>query len=185
MAISSQLPALETVFSPQEIGVRVAEMGRAITLDYQDLLAPEEPLLVIGILNGAFIFLADLVRNLDLPVQIDFVRLSSYQNQTEASTHVVMLKNLEKEVKGRHVLVAEDIADYGLTLAWLLEHLRRKKPASLKLAVAVNKTARRRVEIPLDYIGFTVEDGFLVGYGLDYAEKYRQLPGIYVLKTPQ
>jgi hypoxanthine phosphoribosyltransferase len=175
-------PGLEPVISPEALAARVAEMGRRIADDYRDALPADEPLLVIGVLNGAFIFLADLVRAMDLPVEIDFVRLSSYQEETVSTTHVVMLKNLEKEVKGRHVLVVEDIADLGLTLAWLLEFLRKKEPESLRLAVAVNKTERRQVSLALDYVGFDLGEGFLVGYGLDYAHMYRHLPGIYKLR---
>jgi hypoxanthine phosphoribosyltransferase len=182
MTFSHLLSDLELVLTPQALAGRVKSLAEEITRDYSQVLAPQEPLLVIGILNGAFIFLADLVRQMPLPLEIDFVRLSSYQNQTESATHVVMLKSLEKEVKNRHVLVVEDVADCGLTLAWLLKHLQKKKPASLKLAVAVSKTERRRVDIPINYIGFH-EEGFLVGYGLDYAEKYRHLPGLYNLKS--
>ncbi|MDR0549049.1 MAG: hypoxanthine phosphoribosyltransferase [Deltaproteobacteria bacterium] len=174
---------LEPLVSPEAITARIAELGRQIAADYQKLLAPDEPLLAIGILNGAFIFLADLVRVLDLPLEIDFVRLSSYQDQNISSTHVVMLKNLEMEVRGRHVLVVEDIADLGLTLAWLLDFLKAKEPKSLKLAVAVDKTERRRVSLNLDYVGFSINEGFLVGYGLDHAHKYRHLPGIYKIKA--
>jgi hypoxanthine phosphoribosyltransferase len=128
--------------------------------------------------------MADLVRALgEMPVEVDFVRLSSYQDSDTSSSQVVMTKNLEKEIRGRHVLVVEDIADCGLTLAWLLDFLGRREPASVRVAVAVDKKARRKVPVPLDYVAFDVEDGFLVGYGLDFAEKYRQLPDIYELDT--
>jgi hypoxanthine phosphoribosyltransferase len=176
-------PGLEPVISAEAMAARVADLGRRIAADYRALLAPGESLLTIGILNGAFIFMADLVRTLDLPLEIDFVRLSSYQERTTSSSHVVMLKNLEIEVKGRHVLVVEDIADLGLTLGWLMEFLGRKEPSSLKLAVAINKMERRRVSLSIDYVGFDLKEGFLVGYGLDYAQMYRHLPGIYRLKV--
>ena len=128
--------------------------------------------------------MADLVRAMDgLPVEVDFVRLSSYQNGDISSAQVVMTKNLEKEIQGRHVLIVEDIADCGLTLAWLVDFLKKRRPASLKVAVAVDKRARRETPVTLDYVGLTLDDGFLVGYGLDYAERYRQLPDIHEVVT--
>lgn len=171
-------------YSEEAIASRVAELGRTIRADYEKLLAPGEQLLAVGVLNGAFIFMADLVRALgDLPVEVDFVRLSSYQDRDTSSAEVVMLKNIEKEIHGRHVLIVEDIADCGLTLLWLIDFLAKRNPASLKVAVAVDKQARRRNNINLDYVGFTLDDGFLVGYGLDYAEKHRTLGGIYEVDT--
>ncbi|MDR1873063.1 MAG: hypoxanthine phosphoribosyltransferase [Deltaproteobacteria bacterium] len=180
--MAQPLTGLEPVITAAELAQRVQSLGAAITQDYQSVLADDESLLVIGVLNGAFIFMADLLRAMDLPIEIDFVRLSSYQDQMVSASHVVMLKNLETEIKDRHVLVVEDIADLGLTLAWLLEFLRLKEPRSLKLAVAINKLERRRVNLALDYVGFDLEEGFLVGYGLDYAHKHRNLPGIYKLR---
>ncbi|MDR1608664.1 MAG: hypoxanthine phosphoribosyltransferase [Deltaproteobacteria bacterium] len=176
-------PGLAPLFSPKALADRVLQMGDQIAKDYGAVLEPRESLLVIGVLNGAFIFMADLVRAINLPLEIDFIRLSSYQDQTESSAHVVMLKSLEMEVKNRHVLVVEDIADYGLTLAWLLDFLRQKGPKSLKLAVAINKNERRKVNLAIDYVGFEVQEGFLVGYGLDYAQNYRHLPGVHKLKA--
>jgi len=176
--------AMRLVLTRDEIGGRVAGLGRRIRLDYEKVLAPGDALMAVGVLNGAFIFMADLLRALEgLPVEVDFVRLSSYQNSDSSSAQVVMTKNLEKEIRDRHVLVVEDIADCGLTLAWLLDFLGQRRPASLKVAVAVNKKARREVPVTLDYVAMEVEDGFLVGYGLDYAEKYRQLPDIHELDT--
>ncbi|MDR2947236.1 MAG: hypoxanthine phosphoribosyltransferase [Candidatus Adiutrix sp.] len=173
------------VYTPEQITARVAELGAAIRRDYAPLLAEGEQLLAVGVLNGAFIFMADLVRAVgDLPVEVDFVRLSSYQDRTTSSSEVVMTKNLEKEIRGRHVLVVEDIADCGLTLAWLLAFLKKRQPASVRVAVAVDKRARRETPVDLDYVGFSLDDGFLVGYGLDYAEKYRNLPAIYEVVTP-
>lgn len=175
---------MRLVLTRAEISDRVTGLGRRIRQDYEKTLAPGEALLAVGVLNGAFIFMADLVRALgEMPVEVDFVRLSSYQDSDTSSAQVVMTKNLEKEIRGRHVLVVEDIADCGLTLAWLLDFLGRREPASIKVAVAVDKKARREVPVPLDYVALDVEDGFLVGYGLDYAEKYRQLPDIYELDT--
>jgi len=176
--------AMRLVLTRAEINGRVADLGRRIRLDYEKVLAPGDALLAVGVLNGAFIFMADLLRALgDLPVEVDFIRLSSYQSSDTSSNQVVMTKNLEKEIQGRHVLIVEDVADCGLTLAWLLDFLGRRRPASLKVAVAVDKKARRETPVTLDYVAMDVEDGFLVGYGLDYAEKYRQLPDIYELET--
>lgn len=172
------------LFGEDEIADRVSQLGRTIREDYLKILAPGEQLLAIGVLNGAFMFMADLVRAVgDLPVEVDFIRLSSYQDRDTALAEVVMLKSLEKEIQGRHVLVIEDIADAGLTLKWLLEHLQKRRPASLKVAVAVDKRDRRQADLPLDYVGFAVDGGFLVGYGLDYADKYRTLSGIYTVDT--
>ncbi|MDR0361185.1 MAG: hypoxanthine phosphoribosyltransferase [Planctomycetota bacterium] len=172
------------VFTETEIAARVAALGRQVRENYEKILAPGEQLLAVGVLNGAFIFMADLVRAMgDLPVEVDFVRLSSYQEKDTSSAEVVMTKNIEKEISGRHVLVVEDIADAGLTLDWLIEFLKKRNPASVKVAVAVDKLARRETQVPLDYVGFTLHDGFLVGYGLDYAERFRTLPAIYEART--
>ena len=172
------------LYTEQHIRDRVAEIGAQVQADYEKLLGPGEQLLAVGVLNGAFIFMADLLRAVgDLPVEVDFVRLSSYQDRDTSTSEVVMTKNLEKEISGRHVLIVEDIADCGLTLAWLVEFLKKRRPASLKVAVAVDKRARRETPVALDYVGFSLDDGFLVGYGLDYAEKYRTLPAIYQVVT--
>ncbi|MDR1045283.1 MAG: hypoxanthine phosphoribosyltransferase [Candidatus Adiutrix sp.] len=172
------------LYTAEQIAARVGQLGSDIKADYEKILDPEEQLLAVGVLNGAFIFMADLLRAVGgLPVEVDFVRLSSYQDRDSSSAEVVMTKNLEKEIKGRHVLVIEDIADCGLTLAWLLEFLKKRRPASLKVAVAVDKRARRETVVGLDYVGFKLEDGFLVGYGLDYAERYRNLADIYQMET--
>lgn len=172
------------LYTAQDIAAKVAELGSRIRSDYEKILGAGEQLLVVGVLNGAFIFMADLVRAVgELPLEVDFVRLSSYQDQDSSSSEVVMTKNLEKEIQGRHVLIVEDIADCGLTLSWLLEFLKKRRPASVKVAVAVDKRARRETVVNLDYVGFRLDDGFLVGYGLDYAEKFRNLPDIYQLAT--
>ena len=172
---------LTLLFSPEDIQARVVETGRRIRSDYETSLAPGESLLMVGVLNGAFIFLADLVRALgDLPVEVDFVRLSSYQNGDVSSAEVRMTKDLEKDVRGRQVLIVEDIIDCGLTLAWLLDSLGRRGPASLRVAVAVDKPVRRARPVAADYVALVVEgDSFLVGYGLDYAERHRGLPAVY------
>lgn len=172
------------LYTAKEIAAKVAELGARIKNDYEKILGADEQLLVVGVLNGAFIFMADLVRAVgELPLEVDFIRLSSYQDQDSSSSEVVMTKNLEKEIQGRHVLIVEDIADCGLTLSWLLEFLKKRRPASVKVAVAVDKRGRRKTQVDLDYVGFRLEDGFLVGYGLDYAERYRGLPDIHQITT--
>ncbi|MBE3575071.1 MAG: hypoxanthine phosphoribosyltransferase [Firmicutes bacterium] len=167
----------EIILSEEQIQRRVAELGRQITRDYQD-----RHLLTIGILRGAVIFLADLIRHLDLPVAVDFMAVSSYGQATASSGVVRILKDLDETVTGRHVLLVEDIIDTGLTLSYLVDNLRSRRPASLRICTLLDKPSRRKVEITPDYNGFTIPDRFVVGYGLDYAENYRQLPYIGVLK---
>ncbi len=154
----------------------MAWLAGELAWDYSD----KNPVLV-AILKGSFVFLADLVRQLDFPLEIEFVRLSSYRG-TETLGEVAMVQGLEIPVAGRAVLVVEDIVDTGLTTGFLLDYLRREKPASLKLCTLLDKPARRRTTITIDYLGFTVPDKFLVGYGLDYNERYRNLPDICVLE---
>jgi hypoxanthine phosphoribosyltransferase len=173
---------LVLLISQETINRRVAELGAEISAHFKAIMAEGETLLVIGVLNGAFIFMADLIRNLTVPLEVDFIRLSSYMDNRSSSSKVVMLKDLERNVQGRHVLIVEDIADCGLTLNWLLDFLKSREPSSLKLAVAINKKARRQFEVNLDYVAFEVDDGFLVGYGLDASRRYRELPGIYYLE---
>ena len=144
-----------------------------IKVDYQG----KYPLL-IGILKGSFMFMADLVRLLDFPLEVEFVRLSSYGGSKESSGRIKVVQGLQVPIKGRDILVIEDIIDTGLTVAFLLDYLRRKKQASLRLCVLTDKRSRRRVPVTIDYLGFTVPDKFLVGYGLDWDEKFRNLPDI-------
>lgn len=162
------------IISREAIASRVKELAAVISRDY----AGKDPLLV-GILKGGFIFLADLARALDFPVQVDFVRLRSYGAGTKTSGEVHISKDVELPMQGRHVLIVEDIVDAGLTLDFLLGHLASFQPASLKICCLIDKKERRQVEVPIDYVGFTVEKGFLVGYGLDSGEKLRTLPDIY------
>jgi hypoxanthine phosphoribosyltransferase len=162
------------LFSRKEIARRVEELADKISRDYAG-----QDLLLVGVLKGAFIFLADLVRALAFPVEVDFVRLRSYGAGTQTSGEVHITKDMEVPVKGRQVLVVEDIVDAGLTLDFLLGHLASHQPASLKICCLIDKRERRQVEVPLDYVGFTVAKGFLVGYGLDCGEKLRTLPEIY------
>jgi hypoxanthine phosphoribosyltransferase len=162
------------IISREAIATRIKELAAQISRDY----ANKNPLLV-GILKGAFIFLADLARALDFPVEVDFVRLRSYGAGTKTSGEVHITKDVETVIKDRHVLVVEDIVDAGLTIDFLLEYLSGFQPASLKVCCLIDKKERRQVEVPIDYVGFTIEKGFLVGYGLDCGENGRTLPDIY------
>jgi hypoxanthine phosphoribosyltransferase len=182
MEPSQTTPQFQILYDRSVIAQRVNELGAAISADIAPILAPDQMLLVVGILNGAFVFMADLIRAITVPLEIDFIRLSSYQDNQTSSTEVVLLKSLEREIKDRHVLVVEDIADAGLTLAWLIDHLKERNPASIRLAVAIDKKARREVSLKLDYVGFTVDDGFLVGFGLDAGRKHREIPDICIIK---
>ena len=167
---------LQLVLKEKDIKKRIVQIGAQITADFQN-----KNLVVIGILKGAFIFMADLVRNIDLPLQVDFVRLQSYGSGTEAAGNVTITKDVELPLMDRHVLIVEDIVDTGYTLKYLKEVLSLHRTASVKICCLIDKKERRKVEVDVDYVGFEIEKGFLVGYGLDYDEQYRQLPGIYHL----
>jgi hypoxanthine phosphoribosyltransferase len=160
--------------SAEELDNLVTELALRINLHYEG-----KSLLIIGILKGACIFLSDLVRRLSVPVEIDFVRLTSYGKGSVTSGEIRITKDVEMSIEGRHVLVVEDIVDTGTTLVWFLEHLRKRQPKSLRICALVDKLERREVEVPLDYVGIRVDKGFLVGYGLDFAEKHRNLPAIH------
>ena len=168
---------LQCLFSQQQIEDTINRLAAEVSRDYHS----QYPLL-IAILKGSFMFLADLIRRLDFPLEVDFVRLSSYGRGRESSGEVRVVSGLGSEVKGREVLIIEDIVDTGLTTAFLLDYLRKQKPASLKLCVLTDKPSRRQVPVAIDYLGFTVPDKFLVGYGLDCDEQFRNLPEIYVLE---
>lgn len=168
---------LHTLIPRTEIDATVKRLAEAISRDYRD----KEPLLV-GILKGSFVFLADLVRQLDFSLEVDFVRLSSYGSERETSGKVRIVQELLTPVKGRHVLVVEDIIDTGITLAFFMDYLKEKNPTSLHLCALTDKPSRRRVQVKIDYLGASVPDKFLVGYGLDCNEKYRNLPDICYLE---
>jgi len=155
---------------------RVAELAEEISRDYRG----REPVL-IGVLKGAFIFMADLVRGLKVPCVIDFVRVASYGSGSTSSGNVVIKKDIETDITGKDVLIIEDIVDTGITMRFLVEKLRERNPRSLKVCAFVDKRARRKVEFEADYVGFTMEDGFIVGYGLDFDEKSRFHPEVYVI----
>jgi len=167
----------EVLLTEDKIQARVAELGAQLNADYAGL----EPVL-ISVLKGSIVFLADLVRSMELPLSIDIMEVSSYGAATETSGQVRILKDLSNPIEGRHVIVVEDIIDTGLTLNYLLRYLREKGPASLRICCLLDKPARRLTEIPIDYVGFTIPDRFVVGYGLDYGERYRNLPYVGVLR---
>ena len=161
----------------EQLAKRVAELGARITEDYRG-----KDLLMVGILKGAVVFFSDLIRHVDIPVSIDFMAISSYGSATKSSGVVRILKDLDHAIAGRHVIIVEDIVDTGKTLAFLKENLLARGAASLKICTLLAKPERRQVEIEADYFGFVIPNEFVVGYGLDYAEKYRNLPEIGVLK---
>lgn len=165
------------LLSEEQLAKRIAEIGAEITADYDG-----KEILMIGVLRGAVLFMADLARAIKVPVAIDFMAVSSYGAGTSSSGVVRILKDLDEDVEGKHVLVVEDIIDSGLTLNYLLDNLKSRKPASIKLCTLLNKPERRKVHVNIDYNGFDVPDYFVIGYGLDYAEKYRNLPFIGILK---
>ena len=167
----------EVLITSEQIQEKVRELGARITQDYAG-----EKLLLVGILRGAVVVMGDLMRCIDLPCEIDFMDISSYGSGASSSGVVRILKDLEEDITDRHVLIVEDIIDTGLTLSYLRRSLLARKPASLEICALLTKPARRRVELDIKYLGFEVPDEFVVGYGLDYAGAYRNLPDICVLK---
>lgn len=167
----------EILYTSEQIQEKVKEMGELLTRDFEG----RNPL-VICILKGAFIFMADLVKELRIPLEIDFMAISSYGQSTISSGVVKIIKDLDVSVEGRDVLIVEDIIDSGLTLSYLIDVLERRNAKSVTIATIFDKPARRTVELEADYKGFVLPDAFVVGYGLDYAEKYRNLPFIGILK---
>ena len=161
----------------ETIEARVAELGAEISADYG-----EEPVLLVAVLRGAALFVADLARAMTSPVEIDFMAVSSYGSSTKSSGVVRILKDLDEDIEGRHVLVVEDVLDTGLTLKYLLKNLATRNPASLEVVTLLSKTGKQRVPIDCRYVGMEIPDEFVVGYGLDYEERYRNLPYVGVLK---
>jgi len=161
------------LFTRNEISETVNRLATEINRDYAG-----KELLLVGVLKGSFVFLADLIRLLDFPVEVDFIGLSSYGSGTKSSGKVRVGRGLRTQVRGRNVLVVEDIVDTGLTTGYLLDYLRKKKPASLKLCSLTEKPSRRKTPVTIDYLGFTVPDKFVVGYGLDWDQKFRNLPDL-------
>ena len=168
----------EVLFTQEQIQARVAQMGAQITIDYAD----RQPLVVISVLKGAAIFMADLVRAIDLPLEMDFMAVSSYGLDATSSGTVTIVKDLNTSIEGKHVLIAEDILDSGLTLDFLMEELSSRKPATLEIATLLRKQGAQKTDLACAYVGFDCPDEFIVGYGLDYAERYRNLPCVAALK---
>jgi hypoxanthine phosphoribosyltransferase len=166
-----------TILSAEQIAARTAAMGAQIAADYRG-----RDLLVVGVLSGSFLFIADLVRQINLPLALDFISVSSYGDRTRSSGVVRMLKDLNQPIAGRDLLIVEDIIDTGLTLSYLIENLRTRHPASIAIATLLDKTEARVVKIDTAYVGFECPNEFVVGYGLDYRGRYRNLPYIGVLK---
>ncbi len=167
----------EVLITTEDIREKTTELARQITADYQG-----RDLLLVCILKGGLMFLADLMREICLPLEIDFMAVSSYGASTESSGVVRILMDLETNILGRNVLIVEDIIDTGRTLNYITQNLRTRQPASLKICTLLKKPARRVLDIPIDYVGFEIPDKFVIGYGLDYGEIYRNLPFVGVLK---
>jgi hypoxanthine phosphoribosyltransferase len=173
-------PNLEVLVTTEKIVERIRELGAEIARDYSG----RNPLL-IGVLKGACLFLSDLMRAIDIPLNVEFMAISSYGAEMRTSGEVRIMKDLDVAIEGRHILVVEDIVDTGLTLSYLLANLQSRGAASVKLAALLDKYERREKEVAIDYLGFPIPDKFVVGYGLDFAERYRNLPFIAVLKNPE
>lgn len=167
----------EILIDEQALAARIRELGQQITADYEG-----KPLMLLGVLKGAVLFLVDLARQVKLPVEIDFMATSSYGASTKSSGIVRILKDLDESIEGKHILIVEDIVDSGLTLAYILRTLGARQPASMKVCGLLVKQRDREEDVPIDYTGFTIPDKFVVGYGLDFAERYRNLPYIAVLR---
>ncbi|HUK93777.1 MAG TPA: hypoxanthine phosphoribosyltransferase [Gaiellaceae bacterium] len=166
----------EILVDEHALRTRVAELGAEVSADYRG-----RDLLLIGVLKGAVFFMADLMRHLTIPCEVDFMAISSYGDSTDSSGIVRILKDLDINIEGRHVLVVEDIIDSGLTLSYLMRNLESREPATLEVCALLTKPARRQIDVPVRYVGFEIPDAFVVGYGLDFAERYRNLPYVAVL----
>lgn len=167
----------EILLSEEKIALKIKELGEAISKEYQG-----KQLLIIGVLKGSVIFVSDLVRNISIPCEIDFMSVSSYGASSETSGIVRILKDLDNSIEGKSVIIAEDIIDSGITLDYLVDFLKGRNAESIEVVTLLSKPARRKVDIDVKYVGFEVPDEFLVGYGLDYANRYRNLPFVGILK---
>jgi hypoxanthine phosphoribosyltransferase len=176
MSPETVAPIGNVLISEEKLRGRVRELGRVLSAEYRGKCP-----ICVNILKGGFIFLADLVRAMDIDCEMDFMVVSSYEDKTDSSGVVRILSDLGLNIEGRHVLIVEDIVDTGLTLEYLRELLQARNPASLKIVALLDKTDRRRVEVPIDWVGFPIPDEFVVGYGLDFAQRFRNLPYITVL----
>ena len=171
------MPDLTPVLKKEEIDKSVAQLAQRISRDYSDC-----ELILVGVLKGAFVFLADLIRHLTIPAKVDFVRVASYGSGTSSSGKIRLTKALEIDIRGKDVLIVEDIVDTGLSLSRLVDYLKESEPKSVRICALIDKTERRQKHVDVDYVGHVVAQGFLVGYGLDYAEDYRYLPAVYHLR---
>jgi len=171
------MPELIPVLTKENIDKMVALVARKISTDYKGC-----ELIFIGVLKGSFVFLSDLIRHLNIPVKVDFIRVFSYGSGTSTSGHINLAKGIEVDVKNKHVLIIEDIVDTGLTLTYIVDYIKSFSPKTVKVCALLDKCERRKTNIKIDYSCHVVNEGFLVGYGLDYDEKYRDLPEIYHLK---
>jgi len=169
---------LDVLFSEQQIAARVGELAAQIEADHRG-----KDLVLVGVLKGAFVFISDLARKIDLPLAVDFIALSSYGEATESSGIVKITSDLARPIEGKHVIVVEDIIDTGLTMRYLLDNLATRHPASVKICSLLSKPSRARTRIPVRYLGFEVPDQFVVGYGLDAGEKFRNVPFVRVVKA--
>jgi len=169
---------LDVLFSEQQIAARVAELAAQIEADHRG-----KDLVLVGVLKGAFVFMSDLARKIDLPLAVDFIALSSYGEATESSGIVKITSDLARPIEGKHVIIVEDIIDTGLTMRYLLDNLATRHPASVKICSLLSKPSRARTRIPVRYLGFEVPDQFVVGYGLDVGERFRNVPFIGVVKA--
>lgn len=167
----------EVLFSEQQLANKVAELGARISADYED----KNPL-VVSVLKGSYVFMADLTRKITIPCNVDFMAVSSYGAGTKTTGEVQIIKDIGSKIDGRHLIIVEDILDSGVTLSFLMKILKARGAASIRLCTLLSKPERRKVDVPIDYLGFEIPDAFVVGYGLDYAEKYRNLPYIGILK---
>ncbi len=185
MASSSRVPDEpglgDVLVSAEQLQRRVAELGREITADYRE--GRSQPLLLVGVLKGAVFFLSDLMRFIEIPVEVDFMAVASYGSATDSSGVVRILKDLDASIEGRDVVIVEDIVDSGLTLQYLLRNLGSRNPASLEVCALLTKPERRKVDLPTRYVGFEIANRFVVGYGLDYAERHRNLPFVAALAS--
>jgi hypoxanthine phosphoribosyltransferase len=168
----------EVLIGQDTLSARVAELGAEVSSDYEG-----RDLLLVGVLKGAIFFMADLMRHITVPCEVDFMAISSYGDSTDTSGIVRILKDLDINIEGRDVLVVEDIIDSGLTLSYLMRNLESREPASLEICALMTKPSRRQIDVPVRYIGFEIPDRFVVGYGLDLAERYRNLPYVAVLNS--
>jgi len=176
--IMKSQPNLKILITKRQIKKKIKQLAKEISRDYKGKIP-----LLIAVLKGSFMFLADLVRELSIDIEIEFIELSSYGDSTESSGEVRVIKWLKKKIENRDILLIEDIVDTGLTLSTLLNKIKKNDPSSLKICCLTSKPARREIDVPIDYLGFEVPNKFIVGYGIDYDEIYRNLPEIYFLEN--